>query len=110
MSSKYGIIPYAQHHACIVAGLGIAGCFDEAMSVIRGSMPSSGCHAPMWLALLDACRKWGNVKVGRFAFEAVVELDRNLAAAYVLMCDIYVSAGMVEDADKIKAMQVKYAG
>ena len=80
------------------------GHVDEAMALTK-EMPTS--YYPLWCALLGACQKWGNVQLGRFAFEQKVQLDPNNGAAYVLMSNIYVAAGLKEDAEKIEVMQSK---
>jgi hypothetical protein len=47
------------------------------------------------------------VNVGRWAFERAVQVDKSDGAAYVLMANIYASAGMQEDAENVEAMRVK---
>ena len=56
----------------------------------------------IWISLLGACRKWGNVKLGRLSFDQLIQLDNNGVAAYVLMADIFGSVGMLEDEKKSK--------
>ena len=90
--------PSFEHHTCMV----VAGDFDMALSVIK-TMPSSH-YPPVWVALLSACRKWGNLELGRLAFDQVVQIDDNLAEAYVFMANIYVAAGVLNDAEKVEAM------
>jgi Flp pilus assembly protein TadD len=67
-------------------------------------MPSSD-HLAIWLALLASCGKWGNVKLGRLAFNQAVQLDSNCATAYALMAGIFVDANMQKDAEKAEAMR-----
>ena len=52
------------------------------------------------MALLGACRKWGNVELARYAFISVVELssDDKQATPFVLMLNIYGDSYMYEDA------------
>ena len=92
MSTEYGITPKLEHHACMVVVFGCLGQFDKAMSVIK-AMPSSD-DPSLWLALLNACRKWGNLEVGKLAFDQTIQLDKNLAAAYVLMANMYAITGI----------------
>ena len=107
MSKKYGIAPKLEHHSCMVTIFGHAGCFDKALSVIQAMPSSFGGESVVWLALLNACRKWGNVKLGRLAFEKILmQGDINLAASYVLMASIYRAAGMQDEVKKIEAMRV----
>ena len=107
MTGQLNIAPNTEHHMCMVMVFGLAGHFDDAMSVIR-VMPSS--HYPtLWLALLGACKKWGNVKLGRLTFDQIVQLDNSCSTAYVLISDIFAAAGMHEDVEKINALRQKYA-
>ena len=66
-------------------------------------------YSAIWISLLGACRKWGNVKLGRSAFHQVIQLDEGLGGAYVLMANIFAAAGMQEDAKKVEAMRLKHA-
>ena len=86
---------------------GCAGHFDNAVSLINASAASE--YPVIWLALLGSCQKWGNVKLGRLAFDQAVQLDNTCSAAYVLMAKIFTGAGMQEDAEKVEAMRLKYA-
>ncbi|KAI5080335.1 hypothetical protein GOP47_0005814 [Adiantum capillus-veneris] len=105
MREKHGIMPDKEHYTCMVDLFGRARLFDKAMTVIK-RMPSSD-YPPVWLALLGACCEWGNVELGRLAFEHAVHLDGCNAAAYVLMSNLYASAGMQEDAQNIELMRAK---
>jgi hypothetical protein len=100
MSRKYGVLPQLEHHTCMVVVFGCTGRFDKALSVIK-TMPYSD-DASVWLALLGACRKWGNVKLGKLAFQQAVQLDDSLASAYIVMANIYADAGMQEDAERVR--------
>ena len=108
MVNKYGTIThYAHHHTCMVMGFGFAGLFDEAMAVIN-VLPY--LHYPdIWIALLASCRKWGNLKLGLLAFDQIVQLEIGVPQAYALMADIFVSAGMQEDAQNIEAIRLDHA-
>ena len=108
MSRKYGVMLNPEHHTCMIDVFGRAGHFDKAISLIQ-DMPSSDI-LPVWHSLLSACKGWRNVELGRFAFDRAVCLDNQDTAAYVLMANIYASAGMEEDAEKIEAMRVENSG
>ena len=86
---------------------GCLGRFEKAMSVIK-AMPDP-VRPVIWLTLLGACRKWGNVKLGTFVFDQVLQLDDVCTTAYVLMANIFATAGMHEDAEKVETMRLKYA-
>ncbi|MCO5583251.1 hypothetical protein L7F22_037160 [Adiantum nelumboides] len=74
MREKYGITPDEEHYTCMVDLFGRARHFDKAIGVIE-MMPSSD-YPSVWRALLGACRKWGNVELGRLAFKFAVELGK----------------------------------
>ena len=105
MSKIYRITPDLGHYSCMIDLFGRAGHFDKAMEVIK-EMPSSD-YPPVWGALLGACQKWGNVELGRFAFDQALQLDASNDAAYACMTNIYAAAGMQEDVGKIEAMRMK---
>ena len=105
MSSCYGIVPTLEHRTCMVDLFGRAGHFDRVVSMIK-KMPSSD-YLPIWASLLGSCRTWGNVKLGKLAFEHAIRLDPKHAPAYVSMRNIYVAAGMQEEAEEIEALRVK---
>ena len=107
MTKKYGITPSIEHHTCMLMILGSGGHFEKAMEVIN-VMPSCD-NLQVWLVLLGACKKWGNVKLGRLTFDQIVQLDNSCSTAYVLISDILAAAGMHEDVEKINALRRKYA-
>ncbi|KAI5055236.1 hypothetical protein GOP47_0030381 [Adiantum capillus-veneris] len=105
MTTRYGIIPSLEHYTCMVDVFGRAGHLEKALAVIK-KMPSSD-HLPAWLALLGACRKWGDVNFGREAFDNATKVDEKSAVAYLFMRDIYAAAGMHEDAEMIESMRLE---
>ena len=104
MSRKYRIALEVEHHMCMVVIYGCAGHFDKALSVIKTMPPSN--DPSVWVALLGACKKWGNVMVGKRAFDMAVQLQAGSAAAYVLMASIYAASGMQEDAERLLSSEV----
>ena len=107
MIKKYGILPMKEHLTCMIMTLGCPGDFDKAMLVIE-SMPYSH-HSAVCIALLGACKKWGNVELGMLAFNRAIQLEHTCATTYVLMGDIFTSSGMQENAQNIETMRFKYA-
>jgi pentatricopeptide repeat protein len=105
MEPCYGVIPTLEHCTCIVDLFCRAGSFDESIAVIR-DMPFCA-DLTLWLTLLGACRKWGNVNVGILAFDKAIRLDATDASAYLLMHSIYRGAGMHEHASNIERMRVE---
>ena len=85
MSKDYGITPMFEHHTCMVLVFGSRGNFDKALLIALQSCD----HLEVWVALLGGCRKWGNVQLGRHAFEQVLFLHENDVAAHICMHNIY---------------------
>ena len=67
MSSYYGISPAVEHFTCMVDLFSRTGHFNEAMKFMK-RMPHPH-YFPAWVAILNACREWSNIKLGKVAFE-----------------------------------------
>jgi pentatricopeptide repeat protein len=103
MMRSYGIKPNIEHLTCMLVVLGYAGKFDQAMAMIE-AMPYFD-DPTVWLTLLGACKKWGNVKLGRLAFDQVIQLHTSCATPYVLMAELFWACGMTEDAKYVEGMR-----
>ncbi|XP_024528831.1 pentatricopeptide repeat-containing protein At4g18520, chloroplastic-like [Selaginella moellendorffii] len=95
--------PAREHYTCMVDLLGRANHLEEALAMVK-SMPFKPDPA-LWRAVLGACQKWSNAKVGRIAFESLLELDEGDATAYVLLANIYSGAKMLDESAKIQTMR-----
>eukprot|EP01018_Ginkgo_biloba_P004770 Gb_15968 [translate_table: standard] len=102
MSQDYNITAEAEHYACIVDLLGRAGHLDEARDFIQ-KMPVKP-NSDVWGALLAACRVHGNMEVGQFAAEHLIELKPENAGTYVVLSSIYAAAGRWDDAAKLRKL------
>ncbi|XP_031478327.1 pentatricopeptide repeat-containing protein At4g22760 [Nymphaea colorata] len=100
MSAVYGLHPSADHYVCMVDLLGRAGRLDEAYELIR-SMPMTP-HTGVWGALLLACNIHCNVKLGEIAAHQCFKLEPEASGYYVLLCNIYASAGRWDDAKRMR--------
>ena len=67
MMQYYGIHPTQEHYICMVELLGRAGQLDSVVTMIEKTPFRP--NLTMWCNVLDACRKWGNVVLGRAVFE-----------------------------------------
>ena len=99
MHTFYCLSPALEHYTCMVDICSRAGCFDKAVIVVEGVVASN--RLPLLLSLLSSCRKWGNVELGRWAFEQALLVDGNSAAAYVGMRNIYSAADILAEAENI---------
>ncbi|KAH7373056.1 hypothetical protein KP509_17G035100 [Ceratopteris richardii] len=59
-----------------------------------------------WLVLLSGCRKWGNLELGKYAFDQALFLDEKYAAAYIGMYNLYADADMQGDAATFKTTEI----
>ena len=91
MKKRYGITPDIQQYTCMVDLFCRIGHVDEAMALTK-EMPTS--YYPLWCALLGACQKWDNVKLGRLAFEKGVQLNDTHGIAYMHMVNMYATTSM----------------
>ena len=76
-TKRYGVIPNIEHHSCMVAIFGCVGHFSKAMSLMQYT-PSLD-NMVLWITLLGACKKWGNVELGTLVFDQVLQLDNRFA-------------------------------
>ena len=100
MQSRFGIPPETLHHNCIIDALGRAGRLAEAEEYLLANQSNS--NVVSWIALLGACRIHGDVKRGERAAQQIRHLAPNDAGPQVLMANIYASAGLWEDKDRVR--------
>ncbi|KAA8544704.1 hypothetical protein F0562_019449 [Nyssa sinensis] len=101
MKDTHRIEPTADHYACVVDLLGRAGQLEEAYQLIN-TMPPHFDKVGTWSSLLGACRIHQNVELGEIAAKNLLELEPNVASHYVLLSNIYSSAGLWEKAMEIR--------
>lgn len=87
MSRDRGIAPTLEHHTCVVDVLGHSGRLDMAEAMI-GKMPFCSDHV-VWHALLESCRKWGNLKLGIQAFNRSMCLSKANAGVFISLSHIF---------------------
>ncbi|KAH9301975.1 hypothetical protein KI387_013558 [Taxus chinensis] len=103
MSRDYSITPRMEHYACMVDLLGRAGLLYEAYDFIK-TMPIEP-EANVWGALLGACRKFHNIKLGKCVSERLLELEPQNVGHYVLLSNIYAATGRWDDVTKVRKLQ-----
>nr|XP_043610590.1 pentatricopeptide repeat-containing protein At2g13600 [Erigeron canadensis] len=102
MSKDYGIQPTPDHYACIVDILGRAGCLDEAKDLID-TMPMQP-DAVVWASLLGGCKLHGNIELGEYVAEKLIEIDGNKSGPYVLLSNMYAEIGNWGDVKRIRKL------
>ncbi|KAJ7541471.1 hypothetical protein O6H91_10G061300 [Diphasiastrum complanatum] len=100
MCKDHGLTPTVDHYACMVDLLGRAGCLADAETLIN-EMPIQP-DPVVWMTLLGAARNHGHVDIGRRAFDSVLKLEPENAAAHVLLSNIYAAAGRKDEVPQIR--------
>ncbi|KAI9166044.1 hypothetical protein LWI28_025239 [Acer negundo] len=96
-----GISPRMEHYACMVDLLGRAGLLDEAFNYVK-RLPCKPSRS-LLESLSGACRIHGNVELGEKISEMVLEMDPENPGSYVMLHNIYASAGRWEDASRVRS-------
>ncbi|CAN0877263.1 Pentatricopeptide repeat-containing protein At2g13600 [Linum grandiflorum] len=104
MSKEYGLIPVKDHYTCMVDLLGRAGCLDEAKNLIETMPVEIEPDAVIWGSLLGACKVGGDISLGKYVAEKVVEIDPTNSAPYVLLSNMYAEQGRWGDVRKVRRL------
>lgn len=91
MVSVYSIEPSQEHYSCMVDMLGRAGRLDEAEELVK-QIPG-GPGVSVMQSLLGSCRVYGNVEMGRWAADALMQMEPQESGSYVLMSNLYAEKG-----------------
>jgi pentatricopeptide repeat protein len=102
MSQDHCVTPRLEHYAYMVDLLSRAGHLDEALDFIK-KMPLEP-DAGVWGALLGACRTHCNIEMGRYVSQRLLELEPKNAGNYVLLSNIFASAGNWDGVAKMRTM------
>lgn len=87
MKRYYGVEPRLEHYGCMVDLLGRAGKLEEAEKFILEM--SVKPNAPIWGALLGACRIHRNVEVGERVGKILIQMKPEHSGYYVLLSNLY---------------------
>ncbi|KAL1225574.1 Pentatricopeptide repeat-containing protein [Cardamine amara subsp. amara] len=101
MKNDYGVEPSSDHYSCVVDLLGRAGRIKEAYQLMN-MMPLDFDKAGAWSSLLGACRIHSNLEIGEIAAQNLIRLEPNVASHYVLLANIYSSAGIWDKATEVR--------
>ncbi|PKA66645.1 Pentatricopeptide repeat-containing protein [Apostasia shenzhenica] len=103
MRFEYGLLPNVCHCGCMVDLLGRAGLLDEAYRFIVNEMRVQP-DAAIWRTLLGACRIHRYVDLGERVIKHLIELKAQHAGDYVLLLNIYASAGNWEAVSDLRRL------
>ncbi|VAI06547.1 hypothetical protein VPH35_073354 [Triticum aestivum] len=103
MSTKYLITPKVEHYGAMVDTLSRAGLLDEAYNLVRSMAVKP--DAVIWRALLSACRRYHQTKLGDVTIE---QITCQGSGDYTLLSNIYSSINRWGDSEEVwKEMKKK---
>ncbi|KAL3755505.1 hypothetical protein ACJRO7_002541 [Eucalyptus globulus] len=102
MKRVYGIEPRLEHYGCMVDLLGRAGKLEEAEKFVL-EMPVKP-NAPIWGALIGACRIHRNAKIAERVGKILIQLLPEHSGYYVLLSNIYAKANNWEGVNITRGM------
>ncbi|KAH7835456.1 hypothetical protein Vadar_026258 [Vaccinium darrowii] len=104
-----GLEPKIEHYGCMVDLLGRAGLLEEAEKLIL-EMPIKPDDVIL-KALLGACKKHGNIRIGNRVARLLMEMVPHDSGAYVALSNMYASLenweGVSEVRMRMKEMEIK---
>ncbi|KAL0545257.1 hypothetical protein IC582_020407 [Cucumis melo] len=102
MLIDYHVVPSMDQLSCIVDLIGRSGYIDQAESVIESAQ--YGEHTHVWWALFSACAAHENLRLGRIVARILLEKERENPSVYVVLSNIYASAGCWEEAANVREL------
>ncbi|KAK7337350.1 hypothetical protein VNO77_17917 [Canavalia gladiata] len=102
MKRDHGVEPRLEHYGCMVDLLGRAGKLSEAEKFVL-EMPVTP-NAPIWGALLGACRIHRNVEVGERVGKILIQMRPEHSGYYVLLSNIYARTNKWKDVSIMRQM------
>ncbi|CAI0377109.1 unnamed protein product [Linum tenue] len=106
-NGSYGIQPESEHYGCVVDLLGRTGRVEDAFQFIN-KIPFKPTAA-IWGSLLGACRVHSNVDIGHFVGRQLLQLEPENAGNYVILSNLYASAGRWEQVTEVRELMMEKA-
>lgn len=102
MRKEYKIEPVIDHYACMVDMFVRLGQMKEAFMFVErtGFEPNE----IIWSILIAGCRTHGNMELCYYAAERLLEQKPKEIETYVLLLNMYLSAGRWQDVSKVRKM------
>ncbi|KAL4190344.1 hypothetical protein AMTRI_Chr07g75270 [Amborella trichopoda] len=102
MGPRFGVCAQDQHYGCMVGALARAKRVHEVREWARAMPEWVGSGA--WGSVLEAGRVAGDIGVCEEAVERLFELERDNAANYVVMAEVYARAGRWGDVRRVRGL------
>jgi pentatricopeptide repeat protein len=100
MQKDHGIAPVDDHYTCMIDLYSRSGRLKEAEKFIK-QMPVRP-DAIGWGTLLSACRLRGEMEIGKWAAENLLEIDPQNPASYVLLCSMHAAKGQWNEVAQLR--------
>ncbi|KNA07198.1 hypothetical protein SOVF_174060, partial [Spinacia oleracea] len=107
VAQKDGFMPNIEHYGCVVDLLGRSGRLEQALKFID-EMPYKPTAA-IWGSLLGACKVHSNIDVGEYVGSKLVEIEPENAGNYVILSNLYASAGRWEEVRNLRELMKEKA-
>lgn len=107
INQKDGFKPEIEHYGCVVDLFGRSGRVEEAFEFIK-KMPFKPTAAILG-SLLGACRVHQKVQIGDFVGRQLLEIEPENAGNYVILSNLYASAGRWEDVRTVRKLMLEKA-
>ncbi|WOK97444.1 hypothetical protein Cni_G06152 [Canna indica] len=102
MQKEYGIKPVMDHYACMVDMFVRQGRLEDAFEFVE-KMDFTP-NEIIWSILIAGCRSHGNMDLGFFAAERLLELKPKGIETYVLLLNMYISAERWQDVSRVRKL------
>ncbi|PKA62211.1 Pentatricopeptide repeat-containing protein [Apostasia shenzhenica] len=102
MVNKYDIQPRSEHYCCVVDLLGRGGFLPEAYEFVK--VMNIKPNLAVWGAMLGACRIHDNKPLGESAAGNLLSLNPVISVNYVVLANIYATAGLWDNACKTRRL------
>ncbi|KAK9079153.1 hypothetical protein SSX86_000823 [Deinandra increscens subsp. villosa] len=102
MVKEHKIDPTPEHYSCMVDLYSRAGLLEKALVFINDMSFPAG--PTIWRSLLAACRVHKNLEIGKLAGDKLMSLKPQDSAAYVLLSNLYATAGNWHERSKVRKL------
>lgn len=102
MVKDYGLLPSLHHYTCLLDLYSRSGHLDEAEDLLT-TMPFQPDEAA-WAALLCACKRHGNIKMGVRVADRLLSLGPEDPSTCILLSNAYAGAGIWENVSKVRKL------
>ncbi|KAG9440097.1 hypothetical protein H6P81_020262 [Aristolochia fimbriata] len=102
MKNEYKIKPVMDHYACIIDMFVRLGKLEQAFEFIKEM--DFQPNELIWSVFIAGCRRHGNMELGFYAADRLLELKPKDAEIYISLLNMYLSAGRFKDVSRIRKL------